>query len=207
MLTNTYQHCFFPSSEDFNCPSVHLAARAALAVTAVTATNFTTILDDDWTFGLATLRTLFLDELDDVHTLNNLAEDHVLAVQVRRGHGAQEELRAVGVWPRIGHGQHTRTSVLVLEVLIAELLSVDRLSSGAIAFREVPALAHEAWNHAVERAPLEMERLALSALALLTGAECSEVFCRLWHVFCVQLHFDAAARAPTDLHLKEHSRV
>lgn len=37
---------------------------------------------------------------------HHLPEDDVLPVQPRRSHGADEELRAVGVLARVGHRQH-----------------------------------------------------------------------------------------------------
>jgi hypothetical protein len=40
--------------------------------------------------------------------------------------------------------------VLVLETLILELLTVDHLASGTVAFGEIPALSHEATDDAVE---------------------------------------------------------
>lgn len=48
-----------------------------------------------------------LQHLDHAHALQHLPEHHVLAVQVRCGHGGDEELRAVGVGPSIGHAQQS----------------------------------------------------------------------------------------------------
>ena len=99
---------------------------------------------------LARLRADSLDGLDNVHTLDNLAKDNVLAVEPRRLGGAQEKLRAVRVRASISHGQDARASVLQLEVLVSEFLAVNRLAAGAVLAREVTALAHEAWDHTVE---------------------------------------------------------
>ena len=43
----------------------------------------------------------------------------MLPIQVRRLRGAEEELRAVRVGPRVRHRQDARARVLVLEVLVA----------------------------------------------------------------------------------------
>merc|ERR1719335_309393 len=101
-----------------------------------------------------------LDGLDDVHALDDLAEDDVLAVEPRGLDGADEELAAVRARARVRHRQHAGATVLELEVLIGKLLTVDGLTAGAVATREVAALEHELRDHAVEDRPLEVQRLA-----------------------------------------------
>lgn len=56
------------------------------------------------------------------------------------------------------------------EVLIRELLSVDALSTGAIALGEVTALTHELRNNA-------MKFTSFEAKPLFSGAKGSEVLC------------------------------
>ena len=51
-----------------------------------------------------------------------------------------EELAAVGVGPRVGHGQEALGGVPQLEVLVAEGAAVDGLAAGAVVVREVAAL-------------------------------------------------------------------
>eukprot|EP00307_Rebecca_sp_RCC1486_P013867 CAMPEP_0119434854 /NCGR_PEP_ID=MMETSP1335-20130426/50874_1 /TAXON_ID=259385 /ORGANISM="Chrysoculter rhomboideus, Strain RCC1486" /LENGTH=339 /DNA_ID=CAMNT_0007460711 /DNA_START=238 /DNA_END=1258 /DNA_ORIENTATION=- len=107
---------------------------------------------------LARLRADGLDLLDDIHALDNLAEHDVLAVEPRRGYRTDEELRAVRVRPSVRHRERSGLQVLELEVLIGELLAVDRLAARAVAFREVATLAHEVGDHTVEGRALEMQR-------------------------------------------------
>ena len=64
----------------------------------------------------------------------------VLAIQPGASDGAQEELAAVGVGPRVGHGQHAGAVMLQGEVLVGKHLAVDGLAAGAVARREVAAL-------------------------------------------------------------------
>ena len=70
----------------------------------------------------------------------------------RGRHSSEEELGAVGVRTSVGHGQISCSSVLQLEVLICELLSVDGLAAGAITVGEVTSLDHEVLDDAVESA-------------------------------------------------------
>jgi len=88
--------------------------------------------------------------LDDLLTVDDLAEDDVLAVQPRAWHRGDEELRAVGVWTSVSHREKVWLGVLELEVLVGELLAVDALAAGAVLAREVTTLAHELRDDAVE---------------------------------------------------------
>jgi hypothetical protein len=107
------------------------------------------LLDGDRLGGLSGLGADLLNGIDNVKTLDNLAEDDVLAVQPGGLDGADEELRAVamGLLERhrrldivnvrsgagVGHGEDTGASVLQVEVLVLELLAVDGLTTGALA--------------------------------------------------------------------------
>lgn len=84
------------------------------------------------------------------------------------------ELRAVRVRAGVGHREQTRLVVLEVEVLVSELLAVDRLAARAVAGGEVTALEHEVGDHTVEVG-------ALVAEALLAGGEGTEVGRGLGH--------------------------
>ena len=84
------------------------------------------------------------------------------------GSEAEEELRAVGSWASVGHGKDTTSSVLVDEVLVFEVGSVNRLAASAVVSSEIATLGHEASDDSVESASLEAE-------AFLTSAELLEV--------------------------------
>jgi hypothetical protein len=60
-----------------------------------------------------------------------------------RQNGANEELRAVGVFARVRHRQGPSSSVLQLEVLVGEGFSVDALASGSVASSKVSSLKLE----------------------------------------------------------------
>lgn len=95
--------------------------------------------DHDLLGGLARLAAEALDRLDDLQTLDNLAEDDVTLVQPGGLHGADEELGAVRVGTGVGHAQDSGSRVLQREVLVLELVAVDRLAAGAVVVREVTA--------------------------------------------------------------------
>eukprot|EP01084_Bolivina_argentea_P240318 403776_1 len=131
----------------------------------------------------------------------------MLAVQPRGRHGAQEELRPVGVGSSVGHGQNTRAGVAQSEVLITELLAIDGLTTGAVATGEVTALAHELSDDPVESGSLEVQGLPAGASALLAGAQSPEVVSSPGDHVRAQRHLDAASSGPTDLNVKEHNGV
>ena len=128
-----------------------------------------------------------LDRLDDIHSLDHVPKHDMLTVEPRRGNGAEEELRAVGVGAGIGHAQHAGASVLELEILVGELLPVDRFSTGAVVVGEVTALAHEVGDHTVERR-------TLVAKPLLAGAQGAEVLGCLRHHAAEEPHLDTTSR-------------
>jgi len=99
---------------------------------------------DDGDLGLWCSRSASdaLDGLDDIITLQDLAEDDVASVQPRGLDGGDEELGSVGVWPGVGHGEVHWSLVLEVEVLISELLSIDRFSSTSVEHGEVTSLDH-----------------------------------------------------------------
>jgi len=115
------------------------------------------------------LGAITLDLLYHFHTLDDLAEDNVLAIEPAGDDGGDEELGAVGVLAGVGHGEQARLSMRQLEVLIRELLAVDGLATSAIVVGEVAALEHELGDDAVEAR-------ALVAEAVLAGAQLAKVF-------------------------------
>jgi hypothetical protein len=50
--------------------------------------------------------------------------------------------------------------VLVLEVFIFKLHTIDRFSTSAVSSSEITALSHESWDYSVESAVLVMQRFA-----------------------------------------------
>jgi len=109
----------------------------------------------------------------------------MLAIKPAGDNCGDEELRAVGVGTRVGHGEKSRLGVLAGEVLISELLAVDGLATSAVATREVTALEHELRDDTVE------SRASISE-ALLAGAESTEVFGSLGDDIIVEDKVDAA---------------
>merc|ERR1711976_395131 len=106
------------------------------------------VSNDDLLGGLSRLRSKALDLLDDVHSLDDLAEHHVLSIE------------PLG----LGGGEDSRPGVLQLEVLVLELVAVDGLASGSVSSGEVATLAHEVRDDTVEGG-------SLVAVSLLAGAQ------------------------------------
>ena len=77
----------------------------------------------------------------------------------------------------------------------------------AVARGEVATLAHEAGDHAVEGAALEVQRLAELAHALLAGAEAAEVLGRARHYLGEKRHLDSAGRFAIERDVEEDRGV
>ena len=110
----------------------------------------------------------------------------MLAVEPAGLLGCDEELGAVGVGTSVGHREDTGASVGAREVLISELLAVDGLSTGAVSTSEITTLKHELRDDTVERG-------ALVAEALLTGAQSAEVLSGLGNIHLEEVE-DATLR-------------
>ena len=132
--------------------------------------------DHDGLLGLiVSVDGVSLNSIEDGHAVNALAEDDVSTVEMRGVSEAEEELGSVGAWASVGHGEDTASSVLVDEVLVSELASVDGRATGTVVSSEIAALGHEVGNDSVEGAVLEVEGNTLGVLSLLTSAESAEV--------------------------------
>ena len=96
--------------------------------------------------------------------------------------------------------------MLLHEVLVPELGSVDGLTSCAISTGEITTLGHESWNNAMEETVLEVKRLTRPANSFLASAESTEVLRCLWGL-SKELHSDTAAVAFADADVEVYLRV
>ena len=80
-------------------------------------------------------------------------------VEVRAFDRGNEELRAIGVSSRIGHGQQIRFAMRINEGFIIKLPAVDRHTTGPITLRHVSALNHKVLDDPMEGTTSIMERL------------------------------------------------
>ena len=152
----------------------------------------------------------------------------MLAVQPGGLSSAQEELGSVGSGSSVCHREDSGSSVLCgkkcckcnnknklykviitasktcpylqVEVLVGELLSVDRLSSGTVVVGEVSTLAHESGDHTVEGACGESE-------SLLSSAQGTEVLSGLRHNVGTEGHLNASGGGSTNGHVEEADGV
>ena len=151
-----------------------------ITVSNLSFSQLTAVGDNDGLLGLVgSVAGVGLNFVEDVHAGADLAEDDVGTVQMRGVREAQEELAAVGAWASVGHREDTATGVLVDEVLVSKVGSVDGFSASSVSGSEVAALSHEALDDSVEGASLVVEGLAASGLALLARAQSAEVLGRL----------------------------
>lgn len=168
--------------------------------------ELTAVSDDDLLLGGAGLGADGSHSLDDLNAGSDLAEDAVLTIEVGEGVEGNEELRSVGVLASIGHGEETTTDVLVDEVLVLELGTIDGLSTSAVEVGEVTTLGHEAGDNSVEGDTLVVKRLARLADSLLTSAESSEVLRGLGSVGG-EVEGDAASGGSTNGDIEENGGV
>jgi len=64
----------------------------------------------------------------------------MLAVEPAGNNSRDEELGTVGVWASVGHGEEAGLVVFTLEVLVGELLTVNRLAARTITAGEITTL-------------------------------------------------------------------
>src|SRR5579875_3864643 len=103
--------------------------------------------------GLAVAaRIAFTDAVDHIHPTDHAAKDAMLSVEMRCRAKGNEELRAIGVAPGVGHAENA--SLIMLEGECAWL--IGELVARATGSRAggITALGHEALDHAVKRHPI-----------------------------------------------------
>mmetsp|Transcript_5591 Transcript_5591/g.9649 ORF Transcript_5591/g.9649 Transcript_5591/m.9649 type:complete len:238 (+) Transcript_5591:439-1152(+) len=126
-----------------------------------------------------------LHRLHHTVPVRHLPVHTVLPIEPGSLGSAQKELRAVGVGPRVRHGEHTRAGMGESKVLIGEGAPVDAVSTGTVVVGEVASLAHETGNNTVKTRALVALHLAVRS------AHLAEVLGRLWANVGLQLHSDA----------------
>src|SRR5262249_4836153 len=105
-------------------------------------------LDDDVLDRLvARVRLGAADRLDDLQPVDDLAEDRVAIVEVRRRFERDEELAAVGVRPPVGHRKDAR---FVVPQLRGHPVGEGVAGSADALPERVAALNHEPVDHAME---------------------------------------------------------
>ena len=131
----------------------------------------------------------------------------MLAIQPVARAESDEELRAVGIRSRIGHGQVSALEMPNVEVLIGEFEPVDGLAALTIAVSEVAALGHEAVDDAMEAAVFEVQWLPLPPITLLSSAQSPKILSSARTHILVELHGDAAGVGAANFNVEKYLRV
>ena len=160
------------------------------------------VSNDSVLAGLSRAGADTLKSVDNIDTLENLTKDSVATIEPGGLLEGDEELGAVCVGARVGHGEEVGLGVLEIEVLVWEGPPVDRFTSSAAAFSEVSSLGHEARDDAVEMAALEMEGLACVANASLSSRERGEILHSLRHHVAEHAKDYAPSRVTVHLDVK-----
>jgi len=150
--------------------------------------QFTAVFNQDLSIEDLSILSLSLlgNSMDEIHRFlaGYFTKDDVLAVEVAEWNGGNEELGAVGVLSGVGHREQTWFGVLVVEILVCELFTIDGFTAGSVSLGEVTTLKHEIVNHAVEMRSRVTE-------SFLSGAKSSEVLDSAWDIL-VEFKFNAA---------------
>ena len=78
------------------------------------------------------------------HSIDDPAEDHMLAIKEVALGGGDEELAPIGVLPAVGHREQARLVVLQLKILIGKCgTSVDGHATRAVSIHKVAPLRHD----------------------------------------------------------------
>ena len=160
--------------------------------------------DGDFGFVIGPRGNVF-DLSDDEQSFDDASEDHVLGVEKVAFGAGDEELTAVGVLARVGHGQQAGPGVLQAEVLVGEVGSVDAHGARAVAIDEIPALDHEVFDDAMELGVFEAGGHAVPPE--FAGTQLPEVLGGSGHHVGEQLHFHATDFRVTDGDVEKHHRV
>jgi len=120
-----------------------------------------------------------LNLFDDFVALEDFSKDNVSTIEMGRSGGSNEELGSIGVLSGVGHRHETLLGVLQLEVLVGEFITIDRLSTSAIALCEVTSLNHEVLDDTVEAG-------TLVSITLLSSSQSAEVLGGFWNSSSVE---------------------
>jgi len=127
----------------------------------------------------------------DVVRVDHPTKHGMLAIKMWAGHVADEELGAIGIRSRVGHGEKPGMGVLYPDVLVSELHSVDTLRTLSVSSDDLATLHHEPRNDS-----LNNTSTVVTVAAELASAESSEVLHCFWHKLLKQLDHDPALGVP-----------
>lgn len=167
--------------------------------------NFSAVDDDNRVARLVLLvYGYFRDLLDDFHSVDDLPEDHMFAIEMRAGLERDKELRGVGVSAAVGHRKQSGAGMSPRKALIHKGPAVDRVPSLSTSIGDVSSLDHKAIDDAMKLSVQIMQLGVVRSLAVLASAEPSEILRSFGGEVVEQLEDDPTGSCGPDLDVNVH---
>ncbi len=169
--------------------------------------NFTIVFKELTTL-LILLFLLFLnnfeDFVEDLEAPDHLAKHNVVVIEPGTFFEGYVELGGVCIFfPCVGHCELIWFIMFVYEVLIGEVLPVNRLPSCPIPIYNITPLNQNTWDAPMDKASLIRKRFSTNSVTFLSSAETSEVFCRLGYIW-IEFNLETADIFQFDFNVKKY---
>lgn len=148
-------------------------------------------------WAVVTISCLKFYGVDHCHAIDDFSKYHMFAVQPGGLGQGDEELRAIGIRPGIGHADPSNAIMLQFEVLIWKCLTVNAYTASAIPIGEVSSLNHEIFDDTMKFA-------SFISISFLPCGQSNKIVHRLGHNFSKEANHYPANIFVSDPHIKEN---